>query len=252
MRLLFKGSYTDDDKLPHEEIRKHPDAVQFKEFENTEHFLLKINIVSFTMLAITMGIFHLLAGITHISVTGVLMIFVSMIPHECIHAMFFKRRVYLYLHKFALIITGTEPMTKSRFIAMTVMPSVIFGFIPMILFVINPELTILGTFGAISLPMCLGDFYNVYNCMQQVPNNGYCFMNKQNTYWFTENKQQTKRMHLTAIDKCFTVVSIVSIAMLYYCGLRNVECIGTILQTILYQMTAYSLIGLLQLTEPDA
>ena len=250
MRLIFKGPYTTDDRLPHEEIKKHDNAVKFKEFEDTAHFLLKINLVSFLLLAFTMGTFHYLAGITNISLSGVLLIFISMIPHEFIHASFFKRTAYLYLHKYALIITGTEPMTKWRYIMMAVTPSIIFGFIPFLLFVLNPELTIMGTFGAISIPMCLGDFYNAYNCYRQVPTDGYCFMNKQNTYWFTGDVNNRKRLRPTSLDILFAIISIFSLLVLFYCGLHNKECIGFILQMILYQLTAYSIVGLLQINEP--
>ena len=251
MRLIFKGPYTIDDRLPHEELKKHPNAVKFKEFENTAHFLLKINLISFLLLAMTMGTFHVCAGITKISLSGVLMIFISMIPHEYIHALFFKKRAYLYLHKCALIITGTEPMSKWRYIALTLAPSIVFGFIPFILFVCNPELTILGTFGAIAIPMCLGDFYNAYNCYTQVPDDGLCFMSKQNTYWFVpEQIKETHRLPPTALDCIFAAISLCSIAFLICAGARNEECIGDIVQTILCQLTAYSIVGILQINEP--
>ena len=251
MRLIFKGPYTIDDRLPHEEIKKHNNAIKFKEFEDTKGFLWKINLVSFLLLAITMGTFHALAGITKISLSGVLMIFISMIPHEFIHALFFKKRAYLYLHKCALIITGTEPMSKWRYIAMTTTPSLIFGFIPFILFILNPELTILGTFGAIALPMCLGDFYNAYNCYTQVPAAGACFMSKQNTYWFVPSSiQKTYRLRPTSLDWIFAFISIISILFLAFSGLYNQECIGKILAIIIFQLSAYSLVGILQINEP--
>lgn len=251
MRLIFKGPYTIDDRLPHEELKKHSNAVKFKEFEDTARFLIGINLVSFLILAATMLTFHLRAGITQISLSGVLMIFISMIPHEFIHASFFRNRAYLYLHKCALIITGTEPMSKLKYIAMTIAPSIIFGFTPFILFVLNPELTLLGTFGAIALPMCLGDFYNAYNCYTQVPPNGLCFMHKQNTYWFVPNTQkQVKCLRPTSLDYIFMGISILSIIFIFFAGIRSQECVGDILQVILYQLTAYSLVGILQLYEP--
>lgn len=252
MRLIFKGPYTVDDRLPHEELRKHNNAVKFKEFTDTARFLVKINLASFFILAATMLTFHLRAGITKISLSGVLMIFISMIPHEFIHATFFKRRAYLYLHKCALIITGTEPMPKWRYIAMVITPSLLFGFLPFILFVINPDLTIFGTFGAIALPMCLGDWYNAYNCYTQVPSNGQCFMSKQNTYWFVPHKQvKSKNLRSTSLDYLFAGVSIASIVFFLFAGARNQECVGDILQIILYQLTAYSIVGLMQMHEPQ-
>ena len=251
MRLIFKGPYTIDDKLPHEELKRHTNAVKFEEFENTTKFLVQINLLSFLILAFTMGTFHVLAGITKISLSGVLLIFVSMIPHEFIHATFFRNRAYLYLHKYALIITGTEPMSKVRYIMMTTMPAIIFGLLPFALFITNPSLTILGTFGAIALPMCLGDFYNAYNCYTQVPPAGRCFMSKQNTYWFVPDiLKKVRKLRPTSLDIIFSAISILSIVFIFFVGLRNEESVGAILQTILYQLTAYSIIGVLQINEP--
>ena len=142
-------------------------------------------------------------------------------------------------------------MSKLRYIAMTIMPSIVFGFIPFILFVVKPEFTLFGTFGAIALPMCLGDWYNAYNCFTQVPNEGFCFMNKQNTYWFVpEHKIKTRKIRSACLDYLFAGISILSIIFLIFAGLRNQECVGDILQIILYQLTAYSIVGLMQIYEP--
>ena len=250
MRLYFKGPYTNDDRLPHEEIKKHPTAEKFKEFENTKQFLLLINLVSFIILAVITYIYHKITGLINVSLTGIFLVFASMIPHEYIHASFFRRRTYIYFHQYALMITGTEPMSKTRFISMCVTPSIVFGFIPFILYLLNPQWTILGTFGGISLSMCLGDFYNAYHCLTQVPSNGLCFMNKQNTYWFIpDQSQRLRKLRPTVIDKLFGFVSVAMIIFIYCCGMYGVECVGLVLQVILYELTLYSLIAYLQIQD---
>lgn len=250
MRIYFKGAYSSDDKLPHEEIKKHPDAVKFKEFEDTKKFLLGINLLSFFILACTAYLYHKFTGLANISVTGIFLVFISMIPHEYIHSSFFRRRAYLYIHQFALMITGTESMSKKRYIIMCVMPSVCFGLIPFMIYLINHNYTILGTFGGISLAMCLGDFYNAYHCYTQVPNNGECFMSKQNTYWYVPAESKKLRpLRPTALDRMFEWISKAIIFIIAVIGLYNKECLGITLQLFLYELTAYALLGCLQLGE---
>lgn len=248
MRMYFKGAYRSDEKLPHEELKRHPDAVKFKEFENTTKFLIVINLLSFLILILTAYLYNKYTGLVNISITGVFLVFISMIPHEFIHSLYFKRRTYLYVHQLALMITGTEVMTKKRYIAMCVTPSLFFGVMPFLLYLINHDLTIFGTFGGISLAMCLGDFYNAYHCYTQVPKNGMCFMSKQNTYWYIpKNPIRLKRVRPTVVDKLFQWVSIALVLFIFGVGIYNIECIGLCLQILLYELTVYAIIAYLQL-----
>lgn len=250
MRIYFKGPYIDDNRLPHEEIAKHPDATKFKEFENTHAFLLGINLLSFLLLGMFALIYHKISGLHNISITGVAMVMLAIIPHEYIHASWFKRKAYVYTHKYAVMITGTEPMSKKRFILMCLTPSIFFGFMPFLAYLIHPEYRVLGTLGGITLPMCLGDFYNIYNCYKQVPDDGYCFMSKQNTYWFIPEKARlTRRLRPTIIDRLYAFVSIVTIAFIWICGLYGQECLGLALQAIIYEWAAYSFIAYMQIQD---
>ena len=63
---------------------------------------------------------------------------------------------------------GPETMSKGRFIFMSLLPSIVFGFIPFILCMLFPALYILGAFGALSIAWSR-DFYNVYNAATQMP-----------------------------------------------------------------------------------
>ena len=252
MVLHFKGGYNhDNERLPHEEIKRHPEAVKFKEFSNAPLFLLVVNLLSVFILVITATIFHFLSGIRNISVCGVLLVIVSLIPHEIIHAMFFRGDVYLYIHNLALIITGTEPMSKKRYIAMCLTPTIIFGFIPFILFLINPQLTILGTLGGISIPLGLGDFYNVYNCIKQVPNDGICFMNKQNTYWYVPQKRSSLPdwgWSKQTIGSDIHIILAVIIGVFTICfGLYNREDVVLMVLFLMAEMSLYCLFGYYQI-----
>ena len=83
-----------------------------------------------------------------------------LIPHEFIHAMCFRKEAYIYtnLKNGMLFVVATEDMSKSHFIVMSLMPNLIFGFVPFLLYLIFPQLGFLGILGATSIPMGIGDY----------------------------------------------------------------------------------------------
>ena len=88
-----------------------------------------------------------------------------------------------------MFVVGTENMSKTRFVLMSLCPNIIFGFVPFVLFLIFPSWTFLGTLGALAIGMGAGDYYNVFNCLTQVPKGGKVYMYGMNSYWFIpENK----------------------------------------------------------------
>ena len=116
----------------------------------------------------------------------IVLFILSLIPHEIMHAIWFREDVYYYhnLSQGMLFVVGTEDMSKGRFIWMSLFPNIIFGFIPFILFLIWPNLSILGFFGAVSISAGAGDFTNVFNCLTQVPNGAITYMSGMHSYWY--------------------------------------------------------------------
>lgn len=50
-----------------------------------------------------------------------------------------------------LFVVGPETFSKRRFIIMSIFPSVVFGFVPYIIFLLNPGYVILGAAGAFAI-----------------------------------------------------------------------------------------------------
>ena len=109
-------------------------------------------------------------------------------PHELLHAVCFKNDVYLYTNfkQGMLFVVGTEPMSKGRFIFMSMLPNIIFGIIPYALGMIFPQLKALTLFGMLCTSMGAGDYYNVFNAIRQVPKNGRVYMSGMRSYWYVE------------------------------------------------------------------
>lgn len=121
-----------------------------------------------------------------ISYGGVVLYLLTIIPHELLHAICFKDDVYLFqdLRHGMVFIAGPERMSKGRFIFKCMLPSIVFGFIPFIVFWINPELRVLATLGTLGIASAAGDFYNVNNALRQLPKGAWVYQHKYNTYWY--------------------------------------------------------------------
>ena len=92
--------------------------------------------------------------------------------------------MYTNLKQGMMFVVGTEDMSKTRFVMMSLCPNIVFGFIPFIIFLISPNLTILGTLGALAIGMGAGDYYNVFNALVQVPKDAKIYMSGFHSYWY--------------------------------------------------------------------
>lgn len=112
--------------------------------------------------------------------------------HECIHAMFFPRRavkdVWVYQMQAAMVYCNT-PVTRTRFIVMSLAPVTLLGFLPFIAWLlgaaaVSPVVSLFWMTMSWSMIFGgIGDFYNVRNVLQQVPRGAWVFNYGMHTYW---------------------------------------------------------------------
>ncbi len=188
MKLHYQGKYDlNPDSLPHGDHK--PNAVPFKEAEDTKKFALMVNIASMViiiLLAIPAFIrskeyfdsLQLLLGLA----ASMLIIF----PHEFLHAICFKGDVYLYtnLKQGLVFVIGPETMSKSRFILMSLFPNIVFGFIPYLIGMLFPRFLFFLVLGTLSIGMGAGDYYNVFNALMQMPNGARTYLYRFNSFWY--------------------------------------------------------------------
>lgn len=185
MKLHFKGKFDGNiENLPKGELEKHPNAVKFKEIDEIKKLMIIMNIVAGVVMLGLWVIYSWRAEIWELNWIGVILALLTLFPHEFLHAICFKEDVDMYLADGGAFVCGTETMSKFRFIFMSLLPNIIFGFIPFIIFLIHPNLTILGALGVMAISMGVGDYYNVFNSLTQMPKGARCFMEKQNSYWY--------------------------------------------------------------------
>lgn len=195
---IMKGYDGDPNTLP---TRTVEGAVPFKNPETVGRFSLLVNGVALIIMTITVltvaGVcftgdvergddtaFQLLLGVW---------LSILLLPlHEFLHAICYKEDVEFYaaIKRGLIFIVGTESMSRQRFIFMSLLPNLVLGVLPFILFFAIPSHPLwLGLFGAISLGIGAGDYINVFRAITQVPKDAMCFMSKNRSYWYMPSEQ---------------------------------------------------------------
>lgn len=192
MIFHYAGKYSgDESSLPQRELL--PGTVPFREPESMKKLSLVANIGA-GITTILLLIPYILSakdyflGRTMQPMIGALCSLAALFPHELLHAVCFKKDVYMYtnLKQGLLFVAGTEDMSKSRFIFMSLLPNIVFGFIPYVIFLIFPQLIGVGIFGLICIGAGFGDYMNVFNAITQVPNGAKIYMSGMHSYWHKE------------------------------------------------------------------
>ena len=187
MKLHWAGEYNlDPASLPHAEPK--PNAVPFREAENTKKLAVIANVIALVLLAaLAAALFVRLRGkIGRWSfLVGALLSLLTMLPHEVLHAACFVEDVYLYtnLKQGMLFVTGPEDMSRGRFVGMSLLPNLVFGIVPYAIgFALR--LPTLGYFGAFCISMGAGDYYNIFNALTQMPRGARTYIDGFRSYWY--------------------------------------------------------------------
>lgn len=187
MKLHFSGKYSGNPAdLPNQ--RQVDGAVKFRE-PSPEKFGIISNLLSLVVIIFVLGIgFLRTGGFSFINSYGLIAAVISLIPHEFLHAICFVGDVYFftYFEKGLLFVVGDEDMSKGRFVLMSMLPNIVFGFIPFLIFLFFPSASFLASFGGLAISAGTGDYINVYNALTQVPANSKIYMYRMNTYWYSD------------------------------------------------------------------
>ena len=195
MKLIYKGKYGGIVE-EFESAKSVKNATKYKEAENLDEMGKLILIPSNVIQNVLLLIVILIVGFDNIVNTLIVFILafivslLTMIPHELLHAICYRKKVYLYtnLKQLMFFIVGEVHLSKWGFIFMSMLPNVLFGIIPFILFLINNNLLFLGFLGSMCISYGTGDYYNVWNTLTQVPNGAKVFAKGHNSYWYVPNK----------------------------------------------------------------
>lgn len=187
MKLHYMGKYDlNPESIP---AKAHKiNCVKFKEAEDSKQLSRIVNNIAIVVLVffcIPLFLKGYQEACKAIGISSILSLLV-LFPHEIIHAICFKEDVYLFtnLKQGMLFVVGPEDMSKARFIFMSLLPNIILGFIPYLIFLVNPNLVMVGAFGALNISSGAGDYLNVYNAITQMPKGSRTYLHHFNSYWY--------------------------------------------------------------------
>jgi len=190
MKIHYGGKYDkDESKLPHRE--PEAGAVMFKEPEDTKTFSIIANIFALLVFVLLMIPF-LIVSRDYVRVGsmgyvwGGLLSLVAIVPHELLHAICFREDVYVYqnLKQAMCFVCGTESMSKAHFIFMSLLPNLVFGLIPFVIFLMHPYMIGVGFFGVACICCGCGDYINVFFALTQMPKGAKTYLSGMHSYWY--------------------------------------------------------------------
>ena len=191
MKLHYMGKYNGDAKtLPNKEYREG--SVEFKEFKSSKIQGIVTNALGFILIIPLFIFMWFYSNLTLENLAPILFIssvisFVLLFPHEFLHAICFKKDVYLYIYPQGgtLFVTGPEDMSKFRFVFLSLLPNMVFGIIPFIIYLFFPNLYILGGIAVGCVIQGIGDYLNAFNALTQMPKGSRTYLYGEKSYWYT-------------------------------------------------------------------
>ncbi len=201
MKLVWKGKYKNEEQLEKGVLPQG--AVQFKEPETP----LKVNLVAVLyMIPVLILVVVLLAAKVLISdyevnsfydYIGLLASLLFIIPHELLHAVCFPKDaevcVYYSLKNLMAFVTSSYPISKARFVFLSALPSLVFGFLPLAVWLFCPASdfsSFLMAFAFANLLMGAGDFMNIKNALTQMPKMSLTQLSGFHSYWFMPQSEK--------------------------------------------------------------
>lgn len=190
MTLHYMGKFNKEtETLPHGEHK--PNAVKFKEPENPKKLALIANAASIViMIVLAVPAFfrcgELIADKLLEFYLGIILSLLTLFPHEFLHAICFKKDVYMYtnLSQGMMFVVGPETMSRCRFVFMSLLPNLIFGIIPYLIGMLFPEKIFLLSLGILATGMGAGDYLNIFNALTQMPKGARTYLYQFNSYWY--------------------------------------------------------------------
>ena len=198
MKLIYRGRYTGESQLPRADLP--PGAVPFREPADTA--ALNLAAMKWSLLALAaaaaLGVVTiplrggLVLGAGLWFVVGFAASFLTLLPHELLHGLCFGRgaEVHLFVSPKDLMafVVCTRPVSRGRFILMSLLPNLVFGWLPFLVWCVTPYAgmgsDVLLWFSFCCISFGGGDYMNVWNALRQMPRGSVQQISGFHSYWY--------------------------------------------------------------------
>ena len=205
INLKYKGIYKNENQLLNGVLNK--DALMFEEPNNITEVFIRGFLLTCPLFALLIVISYIKIQSANLfsydfikenfctifivtSLIHMIMVFI----HEILHALAFPfksvKELWIKPNEMAAFIYCNAPVKKAKFIWICLCPNVILGAFPYMLWLIgifdfNETLSLyILILSFLNLLGGIGDYYNVYSAIKQVPNNSYVQNYGFHSYWF--------------------------------------------------------------------
>ena len=198
MKLIYRGRYTGESQLPRADLP--PGAVPFREPADTA--ALNLAAMKWSLLALAAAA---ALGVVTIPIRGGLTLgtglrfvagfaasFLTLLPHELLHGLCFGwgAEVHLFVSPKDMMafVVCTRPVSRGRFIFMSLLPNLVFGWLPFLLWCLTPYgggwSDVLLWFSFCCISFGGGDYMNAWNALRQMPRGSIQQLSGFHSYWY--------------------------------------------------------------------
>ena len=198
MKIIFKGLFKDNSQLPVGVIPENAVKIKAPEsvFKQMLVSLITIFPAGLLVLLFVLGSYLLHGNLSSVGFRflGMAWFFIICIPHELLHAVCFGKdtEILLFTRPPAWLIHCVKPLSKSRFILMCMLPNIIFGWLPLLIWMLLPYNEgishIMFTASVTAIIVGAGDYMNVLYTLNQQPKGSLQQLSGVDSYWFMPEK----------------------------------------------------------------
>ena len=185
MKIRYKGSF--DGKLASLPQPQPVDgATPVREPGKPRDLVRRANIGAAVLFVVLLALVIVRGGTHALHIGGLITALLLVVPRELLRGVFFREESWFFLNfqESMPFLTGPEHQSRARFLLATLLPDVLFGLIPLVIYFIWPHLSVLGTLGLLCLPMGFGDYILAWLVLRQVPRDAMLYRQYFHTYWY--------------------------------------------------------------------
>lgn len=196
MKIVYKGRYTGEEQLP--SARVPDDATKFEDTPDLKIMVIAFAVISLLLAAGITVASSLIRGEFRVQIAtpwfflGMVGVLLSTVPHELLHAYAYGKdavvELYFSMKNLSAFVACGLAVPKKRYILSNFLPSLVLGWVPLILWAVIPFplplASFLFPFAVLNIVVGIGDYLNMYAASTQMPEGSYQVVSGNDVFWY--------------------------------------------------------------------